>query len=125
MRNVLLPTGHELWLSYRKILIEHYRLEPYLSCFEVTSDGTPVAVRVKAKMQALFDEAPDEIKEYLGGYEGLKIKSRELSETDLKFEEQRFLKEIPVIRERLKSVQLMKTLGIMLKNTEEREKLND
>lgn len=123
IRNSLLPTGHELWLTYRKMLSEHYRLEPYLTCFEVTSDGTPVAVKAKAKMQALFDEAPDEIKEFLGGYEGLKIKSRELSENDLRFEEQRFLKELPDIRERLKSVQLMNTLGIMLKSADERKKL--
>ncbi len=99
MAEALEPSDEELWSVYIKALRETdywvYRF-PFTA---IQENGKSQGHNAKMKVQELWDNLPERLKQYIGS-KGELIQMSRYSDEDLKYEKNRFMKLMPTIKNR-------------------------
>ena len=93
------PSDEELWTVLTKALKEADRLVYYFQFTAIQANGKTQGDNARAEFDSLWESLPEKIKQYLGGKSELRVMSS-LDDEDLKFEKNRFLKNMPIIQAR-------------------------
>ncbi len=96
LQNSCEPTDEELWAEYTKALRNAERQLHYIKYPQYPN--TPQQER--AKMTEIWNSLSDRLKEYIGSEGEMVRMARDYDADDLKFEKNRFLKNMPIIKER-------------------------
>ncbi len=99
------PTHEELWNCLITAIKEADR---YIYRFDFTFvevNGKTQGQNARADFEKLWNNLPDELKQFIGG-KGELIRLTRVSDDDLKFERNRFFKQMPTIQKRQESAKL-------------------
>lgn len=111
--NLIGSQGHcdtGLWAELKSGLMAISREIPYASSRYDTvvheETGLTTAGEARRKIARVYDSLPLEVKEYCGGMSGF-MDLAQVDEEELQYEKGRFLKQVPILRERVKTRQNM------------------
>lgn len=94
------PTDEELWNVFTKALNETERQIYRFPYTFVEENGLTQGENARRKVQELWEGLPEKVKQYIGG-KGEFIRMAQTHDSDeLKFEKTRFLKTMPIIKNR-------------------------
>lgn len=93
------PSDEELWNVLTKALREADRLIYYFQFNAVQANGRTQGDNARTEFNKLWEDLPEKIKQYLGGISEF-INMSGYSDEDLKYEKNRFLKNMPIIQAR-------------------------
>ena len=105
------PSDEELWNEYTRALREGNRLVYYFRFTAREANGLTQGENARRKSQSLYENLPDKIKSYLGGYSEFIRMSQNYDDEELKFERNRFLKQMPILQKRKEYAGLGLLLG--------------
>ncbi len=94
------PSDEELWTVFTKALREADRQIYYFQFNYVMGNGKSQGDIAREKVQELWDSLPEKVRQYIGGKSEFIRMAREYDDDDLKFEKNRFLKNMPIIQAR-------------------------
>lgn len=96
----------ELWTKLLKTFdkVKGYAYQLMTGCYQI-------GVNPHAEMQKIWDNLDEELQQYIGSKGELMRMSRFYTDEDLKFEKNKFLKQIPVIRKRKDTAKMVLLLG--------------
>lgn len=121
------PTESELWAMYLKTMRKAYGYVEDMKCTYIHEDGRSDREIARERLDRLFSELPVELQTYIGSTAVLIEKAKQYAENDSVWEENRFRKSLPSLRERVESVKKLERLNAAmakLKCTPERAMLN-
>lgn len=111
------PTNEELWDRLTRTLKEASRLVYRFDFTFVESNGKTQGQNARRDFDRLWNNLPDELKQYFGG-SGELIRLSGASDEELKFERTRFFKTIPTIQKRQATIELRLSLEDTTKKIE-------
>ena len=91
------PTDEELWNEYTKALREGEKLIYYFRFTAREANGLTQGENARRKFLSLYENLPEKIKSYLGGYSEFMRMAQNYDDEELKFERNRFIKTMPII----------------------------
>lgn len=100
MQEATEPTDEELWAEYARALREADRLVYYFRFNAIEPNGLTQGENARRKVDALWDALPEKVKQYIGGKSEFLRMSQNYDPDELKFEKNRFLKTMPIIKNR-------------------------
>lgn len=100
-------TDEELWSEYTTAL---RKVEKQLGYLQYPLFGETKADTHK-RIEAVWEELPERLKHYIGSKGELMRMARDYSSEDLKFERNRFFKQMPQMKKREEVTQIMLLLG--------------
>ena len=103
------PTRQELWNDFLRILQKAKELEYRFDFTFVEANGKTQGQNARKKFDKLYNDMPDELKQYIGG-KGELIRLSRSNDEELKFERDRFMKTLPTIQSRKESAKLRKQI---------------
>ena len=113
------PTDEELWNTLTKAVRETEKQIYYFQFTFVEANGKTQGQNAQIKVQKIWDNLPEKIKNYLGGKSELLRIAKTYSDEELKFERTRFFKTMPTIKKRQEYTELKQLLdGGVLRSTE-------
>ena len=117
-------TDGELWVAYTAAVRKAYNFTEDMRGTYVHPNGMSDREIAYLNLQNLFDGLPQEVKDYVGGLPGLMQKARQYAHSDLGYEEGRFRKSMPELRELARSREKAQRMEEYLLQSAERRKLN-
>lgn len=114
-------TDEELWSKLTEAVHETERLIYRFTFTFVEDNGLTQGQNARNKAVQVWEQLPEELKSYLGGWSELRRMAQNYTDNDLHFEKSRFLKSMPAIRKRqeYKSLMLLtESNKLMLKEAE-------
>ena len=105
------PTDDELWAMFTDALAQTRRLySAFTYTFEI--DGITQGEIARRKFAELWDNLNPKIKTYVGTDGELIRLAREIHKEDMKFERNRFMKNIPIIEKRIEYKKILLNSGV-------------
>ncbi len=96
-RKALQPSDEQLWTVYYDALIRTLDLMAQFSYTFVESDGISQGQKARNKVDKIYNELPQKIKDYLGSKGEMMRIAHSLNNQDASFEKSRFLKAMPSV----------------------------
>lgn len=121
------PTESELWSVYLKAMRKAYGYVEDMKCTYVHEDGRSDREIARERLDRLFRDLPVELQTYIGSTAVLIEKAKQYAENDSVWEENRFRKSLPSLRERVDSAKKLERLRATLAKVgaaQERAKIN-
>lgn len=118
MLESLEPSDEELWSQYTRALNKTEKEVYYFRFNAIEENGRTQGDNAKMRVQVLWDNLPQTLKQYIGSKGELIRVARDYTDEDLKFEKNRFLKMMPTIKKREEAVKVLLALGNDLKMIE-------
>lgn len=100
------PTDEELWDGLTKALRETERQVYYFRFNMIEPNGKTQGDNARARVDMLWESLPEKVKQYIGGQGEFIRMARSFNEDEIKFEKTRFLKTMPIIKQRREFNQL-------------------
>ena len=110
MKKVDAPTNEELWNTLTNALRIAERCVYRFDFTFVEANGKTQGQNARAEFAGLWENLPEELKQYIGG-KGELIRLSRASDEELKFERNRFFKTLPTIQKRQETAELRLALG--------------
>lgn len=104
------PTDEELWVTLTKAVRKAQEHIYNFGHTLIESNGKTQGENARDKFQALWDNLPTEIKNYLGG-KGELMRISKYNDEEMMFEKKQFLKSMPTISKRQEYAQLSQMLS--------------
>ncbi len=100
------PTDEELWDGLTKALRETERQVYYFRFNMIEPNGKTQGDNARARVEKLWESLPEKVKQYIGGQGEFIRMARNFNDDEIKFEKTRFLKTMPIIKQRREFNQL-------------------
>ena len=105
------PSEQEVWTLYRQALRETNYYSYRLNYNYIDSSGISQGEQAKRQIEKIWNNLPQELKIYLGDKSELIRNARELNETDISYEKNRFSKTFPILQKRIEDKKLFVSLN--------------
>ena len=112
------PTDEELWSEYTRALNKTEREVYYFRFNAVEANGRTQGDNAKMRVQELWDNLPERLKQYIGSKGELIRIARDYTDDDMKYEKNRFFKMMPAMKKREEAAKIVLLLGKELKMIE-------
>lgn len=106
IKAALEPSDEELWNLLIKELRKAGRLIGWFNYTFIEDNGLTQGENARRKVRKMWDDLPEKIRMYLGGYGEFQRLALNYDEEELKFERNRFMKTMPTIKTRHEYQQL-------------------
>lgn len=107
------PDEAELWALYRQALRETNYYSYRINYNYIDNTGISQGEQARRAIDDIWERLPQELKIYLSDKSELIRNARELNETDLTYERNRFSKTFPILQKRIEDKKLFLSLGNM------------
>lgn len=94
------PTDEELWDGFTKALRKTERLVYYFRFNAIQQNGRTQGDNARAQVGKIWEELPERVKQFVGGKGEFIRMAQNFDEDDIKYEKNRFLKTMPIIKQR-------------------------
>ncbi len=106
MRTALEPSDEELWSELTTALRKAGRLIGWFNYNAIEANGLTQGENARRKVRKIWEDLPERISLYIGGYGEFQRLAWNYDEEELKFERNRFMKTMPTIKKRCEYKQL-------------------
>ena len=100
IKAALEPSDEELWNLLTKELRKAGRLIGWFGYNAIEANGLTQGENARRKVRRIWDDLPEKVKMYIGGYGEFQRLAWNYDEEELKFERNRFMKTMPTIKTR-------------------------
>lgn len=98
IKAALEPSDEELWNQLVKELRKAGRLIGWFNYNAIEANGLTQGENARRKVRKIWDDLPEKIRMYIGGYGEFQRLAWNYDEEELKFERSRFMKTMPTIK---------------------------
>lgn len=100
LQEVAEPTDEELWDGFVKALRETERLVYYFRFNAIQPNGKTQGENARAKVGEIWETLPERVKQFAGGKSEFIRMAQNFNDDEIKYEKNRFLKTMPIIKQR-------------------------
>lgn len=101
------PSDEEYWDQYQRALRKGNALTYRFNATYVEENGKTQGANARAEFMKLWESLPERLQMYIGSHGEFVRMARDYGDEDLKFEKNRFMKNMPVMRSRQEYRQIM------------------